>query len=692
MPDSNRRRAVVDVILPALLIALQLSLFGPHTIFAGNEAEFAASFWAVAPHLALPATVLFGVLIAPGLILRGRWRATYVALLFSLTIVLWVQANLLVADYGPLDGTSIDWSLQAWRNKYELALWIAVPVLAVLAAQKLAPVAAFGSGVLLALQAVVLISSTLQADAGTRARWRGPSDAMFELSRTRNAFHLVLDTFNSDVFAEILEAERPLLDRQLSGFIFFEDHAGAFPTTMASMPAMLTGTAYRNEEPLQKYIRDHFKQGSLFRTLRDQGFRVDDVTEMHFDNQSATNFFRMPRPYVSYEAYTEFAAWQLADLSLFRHAPHVMRSWIFNGQAWRLQNRFGQNLSTASTSRRYHPVNGAAVLDEFARRMRVTTDEPMYKFIHVGIPHLPVVVNAECDFTRVVRYTRESFRGQARCGVARVAAFLDRLRQLGVYDDSLIIVTADHGNGLPPRRFANDRALPDEDLSVTAGKALALLLIKPPKSTGGVRISQAPTAITDIPVTVADALGVHHNLPGEPILKISESTPRTRTFAAYDWENEDWKASYFDHLDLLEITGRIRDGNSWTLRDSLYAPDAEDASRHRGLYEVQRSSRGIFYRWGRPHISLHVPQTARGFEVTVRSIAPQPQTVTITNHGKTIDTVTLEDQSWVTIRHTLPPCTNPSGQWVELSVDPPWQPRGDGRRLGVMTRDIKWTP
>jgi hypothetical protein len=571
-------------------------------------------------------------------------------------------------------------------------MWAIVPVLAVVAARTVAPVAAFGSGVLLALQVAFLTTTALQADPRTRPEWRGPSDAMFDVSRKQNAFHIVLDGFHSDVFSEILEAERPLLDKEFSGFVFFQDHAGAFPTTMVSVPAMLTGTTYRQEQPLQKYIRDHFKNGSIFATLRGQGYRVDSVTEMHFDNQSATNFFRVPRPYVSYEAYTRFAAWQLADLSLFRHAPHILRPRIYNNQAWRLQNAFGENVGGESSGRRHHPVNGAAVLDEFGRRLRLAIDEPLYKFIHVGIPHMPVAVNAGCEFTGVVRSTRESFRGQARCAVARVAALLNRLRTLGVYDSSLIVIASDHGIGIPPREFVYDRAVPDGDLSVIAGKAMALLIVKPPNSTGPVRVSQAPTAITDIPVTVADTLGVAHKLPGEPVLKLAENAPRVRTFGSYAWEHEDWKANYFEHLDLLDINGRLRDGTSWSLRDTVYGPSADEAMRVRGVYELQRSSSGVVYRWGSPRVFLHAPATARGLEITIRSIAPQPQKVTLTTAGRVLETLTLSDQRWVTLRHRLPAPADPSRQWVEMTVDPSWRPRGTGRRLGVMTRDVKWTP
>jgi len=681
-----------DVVAPALLVTLPLCLFGPHTIYSGNEAEFTASFWALARPLLLAGAGMALVLVSLGLVLPEKLFRGYVALLFGLGIVLWVQGNFLVADYGPFDGTAIDWTTESWRNPYEIAMWIIVPLLCIAAAKYLVRVAPFASGVLVALQLVLLINVALHADARTRAEWHGPSDSMFEVSRTKNAFHIVLDGFHSDVFSEILAAERELMDRDFSGFVFFEDHAGAFPTTIVSIPAMLTGTTYRQEEPLQKYIQSRFAEGSIFRTLRGQGYRVDSITEMPFDNQGATNFYRMPRPYVSYEAYTQYAAWQLADLSLFRHAPHILRPWIHNDQAWRLQNTFGQNQGGASSGRGYHSVNGAAVLGDFARRMIVASDERLYKFIHVGIPHLPVAVNAECEFKGVLPYTRDTYRGQARCGVMRVAAFLNRLRELGVYDESVIVIASDHGLGIPAREFVHDRLVPDGNLSAIAGKAMALLLVKPPKSTGSVRVSQAPTAITDIPITVAEALGVPHKLPGESALTLAENAPRVRTFGLYAWENDGWGWNYFEHLDLLEIQGPLRNGNSWALRESLYAPGGDDSARARGLHASQRSSRGIVYRWSRPQTFLHVPKTARGLEMTIRSVAPQPQTVTLKDGDRVLETLTLSDQRWVTLRHRLQPSSEPFGQWLVMGVAPPWRPRGDPRDLGVMTRDIKWTP
>ncbi len=676
------------LLAPALFVTLPLCLFGPFTIYSGNEAEFTASFWVLVRPLLLVGVALSLALIIIGLLLPARIFRAYTALLFGLGIVLWIQANFLVADYGSFAGAAIDWTLESWRNPYEIGIWLIVPILCVAAAKYVFPVAAFASGALVLLQTVTLAASAVHADPRTRPEWNGPAETMFELSRTRNVIHLVLDSYQSDLFGEILEADRAALDQSLSGAVFFANHTGAFPTTIVSIPAMLTGTAYRNQEPLQHYNRDDFNQGSLFQSLRSAGYRVDSITEFQYDSNSATNFYRMRRPYVSFEEYVQFTTWQLADLSLFRHAPHVLRPLIYNNQAWRLQTIFGPG---DTSTRRYHSTNGQQVLGDFARRFRLATDEPVYKFIHVGIPHPPAVVTATCDFAGVLRLTRDNSKAQARCAVTRVAAIFDRLKELGVYDDALIVVSSDHGLGHAPPRFVNDRQIPPGQVSVLAGKAMALLIVKPPRSKGAVRISSAPTTITDIPATILDAVGVAHKLPGEPALKLADDAVRHRTWAFYAWENEDWRQRYFDSLDILDINGRVLDGNSWTLSDTIYAPEGTtEEVRTRGVYDTHRSRSGLTYRWTAPVAFFHAPPNARGLEMKIRSIAPMPQAVKFRAGDRVLDTVTLKDQEWVTVRQNLPPAESPAARWVELRVDPAWTPRGEARTLGVQARDIAW--
>jgi hypothetical protein len=688
MVESRRQSRVTYLIAPALLVILPLCLFGPHTIFVGNQAEFSAPFWVLVRPLLLAGAALVLALIAIGVALPQVLFRPYIVLLFGVGVVLWIQGNFLVPDYGAFTGAEIDWSVDAWRNPYEITLWIAIPALSIAAAKYVFPIAPFASGVLVALQAAALLTSVVRADAATPAQWRGPTDATFELSRSRNVIHIVLDAFQGDVFGEILAEERPMLDRSLSGAVYFANHIGAFPTTIVSIPAMLTGKAYRNDRPLQRYIFEILNEGSIFTSLRSSGYRVDVATGMHHGRESATNYVRLRRPYVSYDDYLQFTAWQLADLSLFRHAPHILRPAIFNDESWRLQAIFGPG---DTSIRRHHAVNGAVVLDEFAKRLTPATDQPVHKYIHVGIPHRPVTVNSNCEFIGVVRATRANYKQQARCAVKRVIEIFDRLKAAGVYDQTFVVVSSDHGIGSPSPQFANNRQTPMGAVARVAGNAMALLVVKPLNSNGPIRISRAPTTISDIPVTILDGVGVAPNLPGEPALKLSEDATRVRPWAFYDWERDDWGQNYFPMLDIVEINGSVLDGNNWTIVDTIYEPGSGDASRTRGLYDLHRSRSGGAYRWSMPDFFFHLPPEARSFEMKIRSVAPKPQVVTVSAGDRVLGTVTLDDQSWVPIKYAVPPPRIPAAHWLHVNVQPSWRSPGTTRVLGVQTRDIAFT-
>jgi Sulfatase len=687
---DSRLRRFLTVLFPALLVPLQLLLFGPHTIYSGNVQEFSAPFWSLVVFLVPMILAVAGGLSLIGIVLPSRMFQHYVVALVALGIVLWAQGNLMVGDYGVLDGQDIDWSGHAWRNRYELALWIGVPLVSVVFARQVFSTAVFASRILVALQVVLLAYTAAQADPEARAKWEGAPEAIFELSSKQNVFHIVLDGFQSDAFHDIVKAERAEMDRQYSGFRFFSNHMGAFPTTIVSIPAMLTGATYRNQEPMRRFIAKEFKRATIFRAMRDQGYQVDAMSGLMYDKPSTTNYYRLPTPYVTYDSYVRFAGWQLADLALFRHSPHLLKPWMYNDQSWRLQTTFGQSIDTAG--RRFMPVNGQAFLADFTSRMRVGHERPTYKYLHAGIPHWPVSVNADCEYIGARSLRRPNYTAQARCGIRRVGALLDKLRELGLYDSSLIVISSDHGVALPPQGFTGDRDVLGAPLAELAGSALALLIVKPPNSTGPVRISEAPSAITDIPATIVDTLGLKNPFPGTSALKLDERAPRPRQFAVYLWSSAEWRADFFPYMDVFTVDGHVINGGDWKTEEPIYAPKTTPEQRSRGFYRAERGGPGEIFRWSSPLAHLHKPADAKGVELKVRSAADRPQTLTVEMHGKVIDKRVLSDHDWHSLSYPLPPSpgASPGGEWVLLRVDPPWKVPRDRRTFGVMTRDLKW--
>jgi hypothetical protein len=206
-----------------------------------------------------------------------------------------------------------------------------------------------------------------------------------------------------------------------------------------------------------------------------------------------------------------------------------------------------------------------------------------------------------------------------------------------------------------------------------------------------VRVSHAPTVISDIPATVADTLGLPHPFRGTSALKLDEQADRPRQFATYPWSSALWEADYFPFMDVFTVTGRPTNGKAWKAEEPIYPPGTTE-ERSRGFYRPERGAPGHTIRWSSPLAFLHRPPGARGFELKVRSSSETPQTITIEMDGQVIDKKTLTSHEWHTLSYAIPssPDGRRAGGWITLRVDPPFRVPRDRRLFGVMTRDLTW--
>jgi O-Antigen ligase len=120
----------------------------------------------------------------------------------------------------------------------------------------------------------------------------------------------------------------------------------------------------------------------------------------------------------------------------------------------------------------------------------------------------------------------------------------------------------------------------------------------------------------------------------------------------------------------------------WPGPDRLFATAGAS-----GLGGEERGSAGETYRWATIVATWPVSQGAAGFSARVRSVAPFPQTVTLTACGRTVAPTTLADQSWRGVEASLIGCR--PGQRVYLRTSPGWRPGGTGGWLGVMVSDVR---
>ncbi len=708
-PEEIRRR-LRAILFPAALGPSQLLLFGPWTVHETNRTEFLVGFWELASGWVWLIGPVVGTLATLGIVMPARWFPRYVAGLCAVGVLLWAQGNLLLADYGLLDGSGLDLASHAWRMPFEAGLWICVLLLAVVFADMVARVAPVACVALVALQATVLLvpvgrvaTTDVPSTPTAETVWWLPPPEIYELSSTRNIIHIVLDSFPTYTFLDILKADRPAFDRDWSGFTFFPDHLSAFRYTKGAMPAMLSGVAFRNEMPFAEFLAHH---PSIFHALGQHGYRLRSLTSQGQDHPNlslpgadATIRYDIPSPYGSYRDYADVVAAQLLDLSLFRHAPHALKPDIYRDQQWLIQQWIASRRGPEATAER--PFGDAMFLREFATRVTVGDDAPVYTLLHVLTPHVPVVTDADCNYGLNRTPIPKDYADQARCALSAVRAMFDRLRALDLYDRSAIIVTSDHGEGLFMPEDQHPMGGMPSPARVTLAKvepfATPVLLVKPFGAEGPLRTSYAPTSIADIPATVLDLADLPDTLGrGTSVFRIDPAVPRQRTYAHHARVSNNMKSSpFFDALYVFAVNGRVTDPDAWSFRGTVFGPADERTAQRRehsiGLSadpdDTATQSGTRIYRTDGYAVFYAAAENSRvTFDVRRIPTMAAAQTVTVRIDGDVVDQRILADDAWHTLSYPVEARSSENSPFgVELLTSPVWYD-AIGESYGLMLR------
>jgi arylsulfatase A-like enzyme len=166
---------------------------------------------------------------------------------------------------------------------------------------------------------------------------------------------------------------------------------------------------------------------------------------------------------------------------------------------------------------------------------------------------------------------------QSRCSLGFVVALLNRMKQAGIYEDSLIVLMADHGGHIHPDRYRSGAFITgniEYDLRPDfLGLATPLLAVKPPGATHPFTTSTALTSMTDVAATVAALAGLGGNFPGTSIWDPAHGAPGPRRFFGYEWSRMNPVHKYIAGMEEYLVTGSAYEARSWNKGASLPPPD-----------------------------------------------------------------------------------------------------------------------
>jgi hypothetical protein len=541
----------------AAVVPLAVLIHAPSTVYFANRGELAGS----------PASVLWPFLVAflaatavlwlalgwmsPESRARGQWW------LFLLAILAAVQSTFLVHDYGGLEDARLVFGPPS-RAIIDVAILAGLVFLLVFLRPRLSPHLGFATVALVGwLAGASLLVALPRRDPpnAVRAPYEDRFAALTEVSTSMNVFHIMLDSFQRDVWSSIVETD-PALRSRLEGFTLFQDQVAYGNWTFLNFPPMWLGQGLFDgpkEVEAQARTRELVSSG-LPGILAHRGVHVSLVT---------------PFPYLCVEGVAscitlpEDIAWRMrtrrtgrlsvssdslfvADLALFRLAPTPLKSLVYQDGRWTISRLAASGRGSLDETLQLNVLERQIPRSiEFFRRYTAAlhrgTARPAYHFIHVFPPHQPFVLDAECrprlltvQERRVQgRYReRQAYEAQARCAWKAADEFLEHLRSIGLYDQSAILIESDHGLGVLDSPSVEARepllGMPMDRVRTYANP---LLLMKPPRARGPLRRSSASTSHFESAPTVLRWLHTDHPIAHRPgYLDVAEGERRPRTF------------------------------------------------------------------------------------------------------------------------------------------------------------------
>ena len=234
---GNKERTgirALNILIVSIFFSLTIGLFIPTQIYFTNMVEFTFTLAEIFHYLIIGSLSLASAIFLLLIALSGRAHEKSVSVIFIISILIWFQGNVLIWDYGQLNGLLIDWSVLWYRGVIDGALWLALIALSLIKSEYIYKRLLRSASITLILIQLAFCVFTYYPNFSVSGgnvelaplpsfkRYSVNDETKFDLSSRKNVIILLLDGFQSDLFNEISDKD-PAIKDAFVGFTYFRN-------------------------------------------------------------------------------------------------------------------------------------------------------------------------------------------------------------------------------------------------------------------------------------------------------------------------------------------------------------------------------------------------------------------------------------------------------------------------------------
>ena len=562
-----------------LILIIEIFILIPTSLYLGNISEFSDSLLVIFQWYKIPVLIFSTFFILINMSLKGKLHEKYLSLLSAIAFLFWLFGFVIFWDYGLLNGTTINWSENSWRGWIDITIWIVVITASLMYSKRFKKIFIPISSFLVIAQLLIMLFTAYpnRDEIFTKSIKVNGNDSLrkiYQFSSQYNVLHLFLDGYQSDIFDDLINYKGlgKIYKDSFVGFTFFDETISAFPYTRFSIPSFIGNKIYDNKISKDSFVKSVFEGESVFNIAHKNNMEIDIVTEEYwmpfFTKGIYNNSYTLKGK--GEESLKTTNAVQIFDLTLFRLAPYFIKRYIHNDQKWLFSSLF-----TLDEKMNYRYFSHTKFFEDFTKNLTVSNRSPVYKMIHIMNTHNPMVVNKVCEYAGgTLPTTRFNLTIQSKCTLDLVYQLFEKMKELGIYNNTLIVVHADHGGWVTAKRFNQakvSKILDKPILPSMVSLASPLLAIKPINSKGQFNVSHKLVSLTDIPDTISTLMNWKVDFGSESVFTEKNSLTRTRKYYFYYWQKDAWTTDYTGPIYEYYINGSHYD-TPWELNNIIYPP------------------------------------------------------------------------------------------------------------------------
>ncbi|MBR5662658.1 MAG: sulfatase-like hydrolase/transferase [Bacilli bacterium] len=437
-------KKLIPAYILSFVIAFTIFINEPIILYATNKNDLWFDFMTMLK----PATILFiSSFILVSIIytlikyLSKKDKAYNIILVISFIIYFasYIQGNYLLKDLPGLEGTTIVWKGFLVQNIITLFIWLILITTYIILVKKFSfeKVIKTSSKVAIVIFIMLLVSCT-STMLTTKKMFRKKYPLLVtdinytDFSKDKNFIIFLVDAVDSSTFYKELENSK--YKDSYKDFTYYPDTTSYYLFTRDSIPLILSGIPNHNEKDYYEYYNEAFDKSELFDNLinnnydiniydheliwtTEKGKNVKNTTAVSNDVK-VLNFARHNLKYVGY-----------------KYLPYCFKKYA------KIENMDFNNSKDIDYTNSYSWDD----IDNYKLivNSNVTINEnKQFKFIHVNGSHPPYNIDEELNR---VEETKDGYNKEVSASIKLMSSYIEMLKQNGVYDNSVIILLADHG-------------------------------------------------------------------------------------------------------------------------------------------------------------------------------------------------------------------------------------------------------